>query len=321
MAAAARQGEGTKGVVLEELEEKVRLCRGDVVDGRYEIVRRVARGGMAEVWAVRHRSIGELFAMKLLAPICGVGDDTLSRFALEARISAMLGRRSHHVVPVVDYGVHEGRPFLVMPLLEGPSLEQVLATGPVPVADTVRIVDQIAKALETAHAAFVLHRDLKAGNVMLSFEEGEVVARVTDFGLAKPDERAHLDHAHHTLDGIVLGTPMSMSPEQARGEVLDARCDVWALSCLAYRCLVGRDPFVGRSVREVLLHVVTGEFPPPTTLAPDLPAEFDAVFRRAFRHELDARHATPTEFARALAVAAGAADAGARGQAPDGVTE
>lgn len=285
------------------LDDKLRLYRGDVIDGRYEVVRRVARGGMAEVWAVRHRTVDQLFAMKLLAPVCGVGDDTLSRFELEARISAMLGRKSHHIVPVIDYGVHEGRPYLVMPLLEGPSLEEILAKGPLTIADTLSVVEQIARALTTAHAAFVLHRDLKAGNVLLSTEEGELVARVTDFGLAKPDDRAHLAHAHQTLKGIVLGTPMSMSPEQARGEPLDARCDVWGLACLAYRCLVGRDPFVGRSVREVLLHVVSGEFPLPSRVEPALPRGLDEVFRKAFARNIDERPATPRAFAEALAKA------------------
>lgn len=291
-------------------EEKLRLFRGDVIDGRYEVVRRVARGGMAEVWAVRHRMVDQLFAMKLLAPLCGAGDDTLSRFELEARISGMLGRRSHHIVPVIDYGVHEGRPYLVMPLLEGASLEERLAKGPLPIAETVNIVEQIARALQTAHSAFVLHRDLKAGNVLLSTEEGELVARVTDFGLAKPDD-AHFAHDHHTMKGIVLGTPMSMSPEQARGDPLDGRCDVWALGCLAYRCILGRDPFVGRSVREVLLHVVAAEFPLPTKvapqlsppLAPELAKALDALFLRAFARNLDARFRTADAFAKALAEA------------------
>lgn len=284
-------------------EQKVCLERGELIDGRYVVVRRVARGGMAEVWAVRHRVIDEQFAMKLLAPVCGAGDDTLSRFELEARISAMLGRRSHHIVPVIDYGVHEGRPFLVMPLLEGPSLEEVVSKGPMPIDEVVAIIGQIAKALTVAHAAFVLHRDLKAGNVILTHEEGELVARVTDFGLAKPDERAHLAHAHQTMKGIVLGTPLSMSPEQARGDALDARCDVWALAILAYRCLTGRDPFVGRSAREVLLHVVAGEFPPPTTLRPELPKTLDALFRKAFAKKIDERFQTADELARALAAA------------------
>jgi len=286
------------------LDEKLRLYRGDIIDGRYEVVRRVARGGMAEVWAVRHRAIDQEFAMKLLAPVCGVGDDTLSRFELEARVSAMLGRRSHHIVPVIDYGVHEGRPYLVMPLLDGPSLEEVLAKGPLPLKDTVCIVEQVARALTVAHASFVLHRDLKAGNVILSTEEGELVARVTDFGLAKPDDQAHLAHAHHTLKGVVLGTPLSMSPEQARGEPLDARCDVWGLSCLAYRCVTGSDPFFGRSVREVLLHVVSGEFQRPSSIAKHLPLTLDPVFQRAFAEKLDDRFPTADSFSRAFAESA-----------------
>lgn len=293
------------GMAAVAFEQKVRLYRGDVIDGRYEVVRRIARGGMAEVWAVRHRTIDQQFAMKLLAPVCGVGDDTLSRFELEARISAMLGRKSHHIVPVIDYGVHEGRPYLVMPLVDGPSLEDVVSKGPLPVGECVALIEQIARALTTAHTSFVLHRDLKAGNVILSTEEGELVARVTDFGLAKPDERAHLEHAHHTMKGVVLGTPLSMSPEQAKGELLDARCDVWALACLAYRMLLGRDPFVGRSIREVLLHVVTGEFPRPTLIDPKMPGAFDPLFRRAFANEIDDRFQTADEFAKAFAAAAG----------------
>lgn len=287
------------------LDEKLRLFRGDVIDGRYEVVRRVARGGMAEVWAVRHRMIDQEFAMKLLAPQCGVGDDTLWRFELEARVAAMLGRKSHHIVPVIDCGVHEGRPYLVMPLLDGPSLEDILAKGPLSLADTASVVEQLARALTIAHGSFVLHRDLKAGNVILSTEEGELVARVTDFGLAKPAAQAHLAHTRETLQGIVLGTPMSMSPEQARGEPLDGRCDVWALACLTYRCILGRDPFVGRSVREVLLHVVCGEFALPGNVVPSLPPAFDALFSRAFAASIGDRFQTPREFAQAFAAASG----------------
>ncbi|MBI2388427.1 MAG: serine/threonine protein kinase [Deltaproteobacteria bacterium] len=286
-------------------DAKLKLLPGDFIDGRYEAARRIARGGMAEVWAVRHLAIDQEFAMKLLAPLCGLNDDTVSRFELEARLGGLLGRRTHHVVPVVDEGLYFGRPYLVMPLYEGISLEDRIEQGPLVPEESARVVRHVARALTVAHAVGIVHRDLKPGNVLLTREDGRMIARVIDFGLARGAPGMQPFCRHHTSNGIVLGTPMNMSPEQARGEIVDERADVWGLACLAYRSLLAKDAFTGRSTREVLIHVCEAEFKLPTTIMPSLPRAIDGVFARAFARAIDRRFPTPRAFSDAYESALG----------------
>jgi serine/threonine-protein kinase len=286
-------------------DHQLHLDPGEVIDGRYAALRRLARGGMGEVWAVRHCTLGEEFAMKILAPVCGIGDDTLSRFDLEARVGATLGRKSHYIVPVIDHGDHHGRPYLVMPLISGPSLEQRLAKGPLGLEETARIVRHVAKALTTAHNDGVLHRDLKPANVLLVEEEGRFFGKVTDFGIAKLGRGAFIPRHHSTVPHAIMGTPVYMSPEQANGMEVDERCDVWALAAIAYRCVLGRDAFSGRTALEILGRVASSTFDLPSAVSPNLPRALDAVFTRAFARELGDRFQDARSFADAFAIAAG----------------
>jgi len=285
--------------------DRLTFLPGDVVAGRYQAVHRIAKGGTAEVWAVRHLALDELFAMKVLAPEFDVGEDTLSRFDLEARVGASLGRKSHHIVPVTDHGWHHGQPFLVMPFIDGPSVDDVLADGPLGLSESARIVRHVTRALVVAHSVGVLHRDLKPANVLLERQNGRIYARVTDFGIARPAPGADLRRDHLTLRGMFVGTPSVMSPEQATGDELDHRCDVWALGCIAYRCLVGREAFGGGTVLEVLTKVCTARFDPPSAVRPELPVALDALFARAFATEIDARFQDATSFDEAFARACG----------------
>jgi len=293
--------------MMNAFDYRLHLDPGEVISGRYAVVRRIATGGMGEVWAVRHCALNEEFAMKMLAPVCGIGDDTLSRFNLEAHVGASLGRKSHYIVPVIDHGDHHGRPYLVMPLIAGPSVEDRLAAGPFAVADAARIVRHVARALTTAHNEGVLHRDLKPANVLLEPEDGRFFARVTDFGIAKLRPGAVIVPHHSTVQGTLIGTPVNMSPEQANGAEIDARCDVWALACLAYRCVIGRDAFTGRSALEVFGRVCSSTFEPPSAARGDLPAAVDAVFARAFAREIEDRFADAASFADAFAMSLGLA--------------
>jgi len=279
------------------------FARGDVVDGRYQAVHQIAKGGMGEVWAVRHLALDELFAMKILAPDYALGGDSLSRFDLEARVGANLGRRSHHIVAVIDHGWHHDRPFLVMPFIDGPSLEQLLQQGPLPIADTVRVVRHVARALMAAHNLGVLHRDLKPANILLEYERGRFYARVTDFGIAKPERNGSVHSEHHTMRGVFFGTPAIMSPERVMGEELDHRCDVWSLGCVSYRCLVGHDPFLGESVLEIVGKACSGDYAPPSVARPGLPPALDAVFARAFASNIDLRFPDADSFDQAFAIA------------------
>lgn len=286
-------------------EHELHLDPGEVINGRYAAVRRIARGGMGEVWAVRHCALNEEFAMKMLAPVYGIGEDTLSRFELEARVGASLGRKSHYIVPVIDHGTHHGRPYLVMQLINGPSLEEKLTKGPLPLLIAARIVRHVGRALTTAHHDGVLHRDLKPGNVLLVEEDDRWFAKVTDFGIAKLGRGAIISRHHSTVAGTLIGTPVNMSPEQANGEEVDEHCDVWALACLAYRCVVGRDPFQGRTALEILSKVCTSSYEPPTSIDAGLPHALDALFERAFARELGERFHDAKSFAEAFTLACG----------------
>ncbi len=286
-------------------DHELHLDPGEVINGRYAAIRRIARGGMGEVWAVRHCALNEDFAMKMLAPVYGIGEDTLSRFELEARVGASLGNKSHYIVPVIDHGAHHGRPYLVMPLIHGPSLEEKLSKGPIPVVMAARVVRHVGRALTAAHHDGVLHRDLKPGNVLLVQEDERWFAKVTDFGIAKLGRGALISQHHSTVAGTLIGTPVNMSPEQANGEEVDEHCDIWALACLAYRCVVGTDPFHGRTALEILSKVCASAYEPPTTVDVGLPPALDALFARAFARDIPDRFHNAKSFADAFTLACG----------------
>jgi len=287
--------------MIPRFDHHLHLEEGEVISDRYTALHRIARGGMGEVWAVRHDALNAEFAMKMLAPVSGIGDDTVSRFELEARIGAALGRKSHFIVPVVDYGYHHYRPYFVMPLVTGPTLEEHLAPGALSLVDATRAIRHVGRALTAAHTEGILHRDLKAANVLLVYEDGHFFAKVTDFGIARV-----IGGGHTTEHGALLGTPVNMSPEQANGEEVDVHCDVWALACLAYRCVVGRDAFRGRSALEILRHVCASEFEAPTTVNPNLPHALNGLFVRAFARDKQSRYADARSFAEAFNAACSA---------------
>ncbi len=211
---------------------------GTALAGRYTIAQELGRGGMATVYLADDLKHHRKVAVKVLRPELGalLGPD---RFTREIRIAA--GLNHPHILPLHDSGDAAGMLFYVMPFVGGESLRQRLAReGAFPVGDAVRIVRQVAAALDHAHAQGVIHRDIKPENILL--HEGEPM--VADFGIAlaagaAPDERL-------TDAGLLVGTPEYMSPEQAAGErVLDARSDVYSLACVLYELLAGEPPHVG----------------------------------------------------------------------------
>src|ERR1700735_3053744 len=213
---------------------------GHVVAGKYELCQLLGRGSMGEVWVAHHRSLEEKVALKLMAmpassnPLDEVEDPETAamRFQFEARVAARLSKKTRHIVRVTDHG-HDGElAYLAMELLEGETLEAVLgAARVVPPRTVAAIVAQVARALVQAHADGILHRDLKPANVFLTKdEEGGLLVKLLDFGIARFIHRHKVRTAFSTADGLVFGTPCYMSPEQARGSpLLDGRCDLWSL--------------------------------------------------------------------------------------------
>jgi serine/threonine protein kinase len=276
------------------------LAAGMIVAGKYELLRKIGSGAMGEVWAARHKTLDEEVAIKLV--MRGVdhedGTSAESRFLLEARVAAALSRKTRHIVAVTDHGEDGALGYLVMELLEGESLDHRLArTGPLPVEKVAPMITQIARGLSIAHGDGVVHRDLKPSNVFVTLDEdGNAVAKVLDFGIAKL-RRNQRKATHATQRGFLLGTPAYMSPEQARGKQLDHRADVWALAVIAYHMLSGEFPFDGESGEDLFARLCRIEPIAIRDRCPDLPQNVGDFFARAFATRIEDR------FQSALALA------------------
>lgn len=273
---------------------------GTVVAGHVELVERIGAGAMGEVWRAHHRRLATDVAVKLIRDDAREGA-AQQRFELEARAAARL--KSPHVVKVFDYGVGEVGAYIVMELLEGESLERRLVReGALAPQTVVEIVRQAARALDEAHRAGVVHRDIKPDNLWLARDGDRDFVKVVDFGIARASALL-APGTKLTHDGQPIGTPVYMSPEQilTPGET-DAAADRWALAVCAYEMLTDRIPFDGETVAAVAMAVVKGGFAPPSQLV-TLPAEVDDFFRRAFARDPAARFSTAKDLALALSAA------------------
>ena len=231
---------------------------GDTV-GRYRIEARLGSGGAGVVYRAHDPRLDRPVALKLLSPFVAADERARARFVREARAASVLDHPHIATVHEVDV-TPDGRPYIVMTYYDGPTLGERLAEGPLDLAEVWAITEQVAHALAAAHAAGVVHRDLKPGNVVLS----KGGARVVDFGIA------HADHAPVTRSVLAAGTMPYMSPEQTRGEEADAATDLWSLGVLVYEMLAGRRPFTARG--EALVHQIRHDDPEPISrLRPDAP--------------------------------------------------
>lgn len=254
--------------------------------GRYSIVEPLGSGGMGVVYRARDESLERAVAIKLLAPGVLMGDDARRQFRREALALAKLNHP--RIAAVYDVGEQDGTDYIVMELVEGESLAVKLRAGALQVKEATAIALQVAEALVEAHEHGVIHRDLKPGNVMIT-PKGN--AKVLDFGLAKMLAPQGSDAATTLADPrAVLGTPLYMSPEQALGQSLDARTDLWSWGVLYYQCLTGRPPFQGTSSIGVL-HAITAEpLPPLRGIRPDVPELADHIVTRALEKDRDLRY-------------------------------
>ena len=294
---------------------------GQVVAGKYELVRLLGKGAMGEVWLAKHASLGGEFAIKLVRAEAQEADDSaIARFQQEAQVSAKLSRKTRHIVSVIDHGEENGLAYLVMELLEGESLEtRIDSRGELDVPETVAIVTQIARALGQAHAEQIVHRDLKPANVFLTQDEdGRLLVKLLDFGIARAAGPDGKRSPFATGKDMVLGTPSYMSPEQARGlPSLDHRCDLWALAVVAYEALTRTIPWDGETIEDIFLSICTHAWTPVLYRRPDLPPELEAFFARAFADRLSARFSTAAELSEAFERLAGSsAPEGVRANAP-----
>ena len=259
-----------------------------VLNDRYEIHRRLARGGMAQVYLARDRSLDRPVAVKELVPEFAADPSFVERFRREAQAAANL---SHpNIVGVYDWGAQDGTYFIVMEYIDGPSLSRVLrADGPLHPRRAAEIASEVAAGLGFAHSRGVVHRDVKPGNVLLT-RTGQ--AKVTDFGIARalssPDEDL-------TQAGSVMGTATYFSPEQAQGLPVDPRSDLYSLGVVLYELVTGRPPFAGETPLAIAYKHVQDDPPPPSTIISDLPEGLEAIIMKLLSKRADDRYASAEE--------------------------
>jgi hypothetical protein len=285
--------------------EEATVRVGEVLDGKYEVVRLIGKGGMGAVVEARHLGLGEPVALKILHPRYLDNVEAVARFQQEARAAVQI--RGEHSARLLDVGTAPtGAPFLVMELLTGQDLQSLCERGMMPVEEAVLYILQACEGMAEVHAHGIVHRDLKPSNLFLSTApDGSPLIKVLDFGIAKNVTR---DPAIGTLTMtlVALGTPLYMAPEQIRSSrTVDARADVWSLGAILYELLAGRPAFGGNTVAHITAQVLEAEPPPIHTVRSDVPAALDAAVRRALAKDLDRRWIDVAAFAAAIAPFAG----------------
>jgi len=290
-------------------EARSPLLVGQVLAGKYRIERQIGRGGMGIVLAATHLQLEHLVAIKVLRRDLVEDDKALARLLSEARAAAKI--RSEHVARVLDVGMIEnGSPFIVMEYLEGEDLADLLdRQGALEVTLAVRFLLQSCEALAEVHAAEMVHRDLKPGNLFLAkLPDGSHSLKIVDFGISKNIGGSARNQAA-TTSTQVLGSPYYMPPEQMRAEPVDERSDIWSLGAILFEMLTARPPFLGDTLPEVYAAVLSQPAPSVESLRPGIPAGLDDIVQRCLDKDPGQRFCDVADLAEALAPFGGAASA------------
>src|SRR5690349_9632556 len=265
----------------------------------YRILEKLGAGGMGEVYLAEDLKLGRKVAIKVLSEEFTTNKDRLNRFELEASAASNLNHPN--ILTIHEVGVDDGRHYIATEFIDGVPLRRKLAASQLETHEILDIAIQVASALEEAHGAGIVHRDIKPDNIMVR-RNGYV--KVLDFGLAKLTEtvdRSPLDPDAATRvlvqtdAGVVMGTSHYMSPEQARGKPVDARSDIWSLGVVIYEMVAGRTPFSGETSTDVIVAITQKDPPPLARFAPSVPAELDWIVNKALRKDRDERYQTIRE--------------------------
>jgi serine/threonine protein kinase len=263
---------------------------GELIAGRYELEKLVGSGGMSNVFRAHDRLLERTVALKILHEQYTRDEDYVERFRREARAVAQLAHPN--IVTVIDRGEQEGRQFIVFEYIDGENLKELSNRGPLEVSEAIRLSLQVARALSFAHARGLVHRDVKPQNVLLN-DEGQ--AKVTDFGIARS-----LDVHGVTQTGTVLGTSDYIAPEQARGQKVDPKTDIYSLGVVLYELLSGEVPFSGDNFVAVAMRHVNEPVPSVVEHRPDCPARLDFAIQRAMSKDPEDRFESMDDFAAEL---------------------
>jgi hypothetical protein len=271
------------------------VAEGGLLSGRFRLGRPLGRGGMAEVFEAFDQRLGRWVAVKLLRPDLGVDPDVQRRFEVEARAAARL---SHpNVVAIYDTGEDAGRAYIVMERLPGDTLGDRMAAGPMHQAWLRRLALQVLAALGAAHAAGIVHRDIKPGNILMA-ADGR--AKVADFGIATSTERLAGSAGDLTATGMVIGTPAYLAPERIDGRPATPQSDLYALGVVMYEALAGRKPFAGATPLAVAYSARNEPAPDLRQLRPDTDPRLVAVVAQAMALDPAVRFASAEQMAAAL---------------------
>lgn len=253
---------------------------GKTIDDHYEILSVVGRGGMSIVYRARDVRLNKIVAIKTLLPHLVLHPLSNQRFHQEAKAARNISHQN--VVTIYDFGNCEGQPYLVMDFLEGIAVTSVIQEeGKVPVQRALHIFNQVADALAHAHDKGVIHRDLKPSNILLVNHDGDPDhVKIVDFGIAKLLPQEGMDAVNLTQTGEVFGSPLYMSPEQCKGEKLDARADIYSMGCFMFETLTGKPPYPGENTLEVLYKHINEAVPSFKEAGTKLPEKLEAIVLR-----------------------------------------
>ncbi|MDI3288283.1 serine/threonine-protein kinase [Polyangium sp. 15x6] len=280
------------------------IAEGAIIGGKLRLERPLAKGGMGAVWVARHQLLDTDVAVKFMEGSIAANESLRQRFEREAKAAALI--KSPHVVQVLDYGVEDGIPYIVMELLEGEDLGRRLERGGrLDLAEAYRILEPLGKALRRAHDLGIVHRDLKPGNIFLARSGDDEIVKVLDFGIAK--DVTITGPATSTSSGVMLGSPSYMSPEQIREtKQVDHRSDLWSIGVILYESITGRLPFdEAENIGKLLVTICTDDAPPPSSLVPSLDPAVDRFFERALARDKAARFQSMAELVEAFGLLAG----------------